>query len=1041
MQLGDFPATEETLNLAFVAHAKRFFDEKQIPEINTSALNSLQRSSSSSVWAQTTNFFVDAKDGANLVKSGLNSFKMISNMSKEAKLKKNAVLYARERNSILNEHGNYYIRRGEFYKADSVFDYALAVSDTILRSPIAPDIILTPYECYLNQEYYDKAEEWILKALQVYKAYLHTDHPAHIGALIKYGQLKQLQEQYEPAEIIYKMVEDFLAKNDKELAQIERMPEEKRAKARALIEYDAKISAKASLRLNLLSVMTDLYLTRAQYTQAEETAKNLITRYRNGNLDKSRLYASALLQLIKVNDGNGNIAKANELRKERRNLLKALLGENNVEFSFDILKETPADTEENKKAVLEALENVKRQKGENSISYADALGLVATSLGKNKDYETAEKYYEQYLNTVKAVLGVKANAYAEALYKYGIYFLEERKVYDRALALFGNAGTIYSTNFGQYHPSTIDVIGSIADLYATINKTDSAEVAYKGEVERILYRVNKQFSSMGESEREKFISKMNRRLSIFQNFALNLLPKKPELSALLYEEVLSTKALLFKTNNKLREIILNGDDEALKQNFRKLINIKEAHAKALLRTPEDLKKDQINLGQMEEEIKQLERKLSENTMYAQSMRETKYNWQQVSAKLKAGEASVEIIRVTAKSADVDPTYLALIVKPATAKQKFPDIVRFNNAKNIMEKASLSIVRTIQTTKDIPNSADKGDTYRVFWKPLADKLVGFKKIYLSLDGVYNQISLNAIKNPATGAYVLDEKDLHFIACTRDLVENPEFTESKKDEFDNWTITLLGFPDYDAGSDTTAQKVFKHIKTPDVHPDAGTRFFALPVPDLPNTEKEVQEISQTFMNKYATVKIDAYTKEKATEAVAKQIDNPKILHIATHGFFVTDMRNTDMSLANEKTLMDNPLLRSGLLLAGAENTYAKKQSDAAEDGILTAYEAMNLKLEKTEIVVMSACETGRGEIKNGEGVYGLQRAFQTAGAKSILMSLWKVDDEATKTLMVSFYKNWIATGDRHKALKNAQLELKRNPKFSKSFFWGAFVMIGK
>jgi len=1035
MQLGDFSAAEDRLKLAANAHAKRFFEKDKVPQMKTVA--GLERTGGASFWGQTNNIFVDANDMVKSANRTIQLFGAVKANMADAKFKRNAPFYTKERNTIFNDYGNYYIRRGEFYKADSLFNYSMQVTPEILKSREASDVLLTAYESYLSQEYYDKAEEWLRYAVTVYKEYLGADHPAYVNSLIAYGQLRQIQEQYEEAETIYKIVEDILAKNDKQLAEIEKMPAEKRASQKALIDYDAKISAKSALRLSLLSVTADLYLVKAQYAKAEENAKDLVGRYRNANLERSRPYTSALLQLTRAYEGLGDAAKANEYRKERRELMRVLLGENNVEFSLAILKETPINTEENKKAILQALGNIKKQKGENSITYANALAIAAESFSKGKDFDTAESYYGQYISTIKATLGAKSNAYAEALYKYGTYLLEHRKVYDRAMPLFRQSGEIFTKNFGEYHPNTIDVIGSMADLYAATAKTDSAEIAYRVEVERILYRVNKEFSSMGESEREKFLTKMNRRLNTFQNFSINLLAKKPDLSGLLYDEVLSTKALLFKTTNKLREVILNSDDEALKQNFKNLIGLKEAHAKALLKTPEELKRDDIKIDEMEEQIRNLERKLSTNTLYAQSVKETRYNWQQVREKLKVGEAAVEIIRIAGVTADAAPNYIALVVKPNAAKQKYPDFVKFPNKENGMEKGLLSAARAFQSKK---GTTGKDASYATFWKPLADKLTGIKKIYLSLDGVYNQININAIKNPATGTYVLDEKDLHFISCTRDLTDNPEITQNKKDEFDDWTVTLLGFPDYDAGSDTT-EKVFKHVKTPELHPDAGTRFFTLPVADLPNTEKEVQDINRTFTDKYSTVKIDAYTKDKATETVVKEINNPKILHIATHGFFVTDMRKTDMSMADEKTLMENPLLRSGLLLAGAENTYAKRQNDAAEDGILTAYEAMNLKLDKTEIVVMSACETGRGEIKNGEGVYGLQRAFQTAGAKSILMSLWKVDDEATKTLMISFYKNWIATGNRHTALKNAQLELKRSKAFSHPFYWGAFVMVGK
>ncbi|HJZ81842.1 MAG TPA: CHAT domain-containing tetratricopeptide repeat protein [Pyrinomonadaceae bacterium] len=185
-------------------------------------------------------------------------------------------------------------------------------------------------------------------------------------------------------------------------------------------------------------------------------------------------------------------------------------------------------------------------------------------------------------------------------------------------------------------------------------------------------------------------------------------------------------------------------------------------------------------------------------------------------------------------------------------------------------------------------------------------------------------------------------------------------------------------------------------------------------------------------------------QATEAALKQANAPRVLHIATHGFFLTDSGSLTSMSAGEKTRsittgpsrITNPLLRSGLALANAN-----LRNRVGDDGILTALEATGLNLWGTKLVVLSACDTGIGEVRNGEGVYGLRRAFVIAGAESLVMSLWPVSDYTTRTLMTSYYRNLKQGLGRADALRRVQLELlQRNPKLH-PFYWASFIQSGE
>jgi CHAT domain-containing protein len=181
--------------------------------------------------------------------------------------------------------------------------------------------------------------------------------------------------------------------------------------------------------------------------------------------------------------------------------------------------------------------------------------------------------------------------------------------------------------------------------------------------------------------------------------------------------------------------------------------------------------------------------------------------------------------------------------------------------------------------------------------------------------------------------------------------------------------------------------------------------------------------------------------ASETQLKRLKSPRILHIASHGFFLSDQQLTE-ALAKRRGLSsaplaatENPLLRSGIALAGAN-----ERSSGEDDGILTALEATQLDLSGTELVVLSACDSGVGEVQNGEGVYGLRRAFALAGAQTQVNSLWKVSDEDTRTLMVDYYRRLLQGEGRSAALRSAQRAMAAKPALSHPYYWASFIPIG-
>jgi CHAT domain-containing protein len=217
-------------------------------------------------------------------------------------------------------------------------------------------------------------------------------------------------------------------------------------------------------------------------------------------------------------------------------------------------------------------------------------------------------------------------------------------------------------------------------------------------------------------------------------------------------------------------------------------------------------------------------------------------------------------------------------------------------------------------------------------------------------------------------------------------------------------------------------------------------------LPGTQVETDAVDKLLKN--AGWQATEYSGDLALKDSVTLAHEPRVVHIATHGFFLSDQEFTVIAeqRGEKANVNEDPMLRSGLFFAGADRVReGQPPEQGVDDGVLTAYEASQLNLEETELVVLSACETGLGKELNSDGVFGLRRGLQEAGADAVMMSMWSVPDKETEELMALFYKNWLGGMEKPEALRQAQLSERETVKqrygHDLPFYWGAFVMIGR
>ena len=392
-----------------------------------------------------------------------------------------------------------------------------------------------------------------------------------------------------------------------------------------------------------------------------------------------------------------------------------------------------------------------------------------------------------------------------------------------------------------------------------------------------------------------------------------------------------------------------------------------------------------------------------------------------------------------------PKYLAFVLIP----QKEPEVklIEISDAEDIEKhiKTYIQEMNRIKTIGQIPDKAalDKAARaiYDIAIKPLEKYIKGRKQLFISPDGNLNLIPFEALVTPSN-KYLMEEYTISYISAGRDIVRFTDTNIAKGDAL------IIADPDYDMGL-MERDKMTKEMKVAKtIRGGLSKDVLNISFDRLPDTKQEADAIEKVLKNK-KKLKVKNYQGKNAIEEMIFSAETPKILHLATHGYFLNDEELKGSSetrgitiklkedfMAKDETInIENPMLRSGIVFSGV-NASLKAGRD---EGMMSAEKILGLNLKGTDLVVLSACETGVGDVKNGEGVFGLKRAFILSGAKTLVMSLWSVPSAETTELMTDFYTLMSTGKPKAEALRQAKLNMmkkKQNP-----FYWGAFVMTGK
>ncbi len=485
---------------------------------------------------------------------------------------------------------------------------------------------------------------------------------------------------------------------------------------------------------------------------------------------------------------------------------------------------------------------------------------------------------------------------------------------------------------------------------------------------------------------------------------------------------LTLKGGALNSIRQLGKFVKNSNDTALIKQYQRVKSLKSLYSQYIM-TSKALA-DSVHYLMYQSEFELMAKMCKVDSVYIKN-----YKWDEVTKCLKSNEIVVEFFDYVKVKTDLmnddGRTYVAFVFKKGWKQPQFFELFNdtifrkeFNGKIVSMHSELSSSILREKVLDPILTLAKKGD--RIFYSP---------------SGVIHNISLENLLDK-NGRPMYLNYDFRRISSSSEIIDYYDKSNPK-------SILLFGDISYDLSDDQMIEQSLLYANYSDnvsraVFEDDSTRAEFRPIP---GTKTEVDNIERVLVDKHFDVKKQsgALASEEAFKALGSK--GYDIVHLATHGFFLKDSTSIKKNLLVGKldgvTVNLNPLLRSGLALAGANRVWkGERIPNGVDDGILTAQEIKDLDLSRTQMVVLSACETGLGDIST-DGVFGLQRAFKSAGVQTIVMSLWKVSDNATSLLMTEFYKGIVAYGDRHKAFQQAKEAVRA--RFPEAYYWAGWVML--
>ena len=769
----------------------------------------------------------------------------------------------------------------------------------------------------------------------------------------------------------------------------------------------------------VVSSLSNVLVADGKYNEADNVLNRSLNLIQEMNINPFGLYMAKGLLYFNINNVEKalywyNLAKDTFEKSETSGLSYALLA-SNLSACYCQKGELVIA----KQLSDEAYDACSSFYGENANDANDRLLImnnIANIYAKIKDLSRAKNIYKTVIEL--AVTPQTERTKALALANLGELYWYYEQNYEEAKKALSQVRTIDAA------PYVKEMAELNIQLIHCLNKNDSAISDLSSINTNIKNGMAEVFAHFSEAEREKYWEQKSQMLMFFNNIAVTSFDNK-EVKIMAYDNALYTKSMLLNSGRLLEKIAKQASPE-LKKYYKSMQNLKKTLS--LKSTPRD------SIERLIEDISLYEKRIVASIPnFSGQLKDQFKSVADVRAMLSNDEVAIEFIflpRINFPFEKTELQYGALILNkdcevptlvPLCYEQELKDIFDLDNT------TSQNYIDNLYSIKD-------RRLFNMIWSNIVPILSNIKTVYYSPTGYISKLNLSAISD---GTQRLFEKfGIYEVSSTAMIGEIKHKAEVQVDD-----AVLFGDINYFEDSVMMAENASKYKYSSSGELLATRSLDRNTWELLPGTKDEITTIGELMKSK--DINFNVFSQNNASEESFKALNGnaPDIIHVATHGFYLShkeDRTSSFFSNLNSYTHKDFHMFFSGLLFAGANNVWTgKKLANGIEDGILTAEELSHIDLDGCKLVVLSACNTGLGDINKIDGVFGLQRGFKKAGVSTLLMSLWKVPDEETSILMQNFYQHYLSGKSAHQSLRFAQDQLIESGK--SPYYWAGFILL--